>query len=520
MHLLQAHGTLQTSSPESMGQERRVLTETSTHAGFFSWSREAQIALQPDGTISAWNPAAARFLQIPADDAIGRPLAELLPDIADLVTAAPAISPSVAPEWRRRTLTLGDGAELTVEVAVAWQDGHVLLILADCRALVAAERAALDADRWYRSMLNALPIGVTVVSLRDERYPTLYQNDWGIEVSGWANEERDPDFTLQILHPDDREQMLAFRDEFRDGFKSFDVEYRVVRPDGGGVVWLRDWGTIVYDETGLPDRNVVCLMDITRQKSAELALRDALQDLSEAHTTVQAISQAKSEYFSFLSHEFRTPLTSLQGFSELITGGGLPGEEVREFAEIIGLNAQRLARMITDLLDMDRLESGQRPMRLGDVRLDTLIADVLDTLSGLGHDHHVTLTVADDLPAIWADSDQLTQVITNVLGNAIKYTPPGGRIAITLTRADQEAVEVAITDHGPGIPPDKLKAIFDRFTRLARDDRQQTVGSGLGLPIARQIVELHDGCLWAENVESGARFMIRLPVAGPEPASN
>ncbi len=122
MHLLQAHGTLQTSSPESMGQEHRVLTETSTHAGFFSWSREAQIALQPDGTIVAWNPAAARLLQIPADDAIGRPLAELLPDIADLVTAVPAISPSVAPEWRRRTLTLGEGGALTVVVAVAWQE--------------------------------------------------------------------------------------------------------------------------------------------------------------------------------------------------------------------------------------------------------------------------------------------------------------------------------------------------------------------------------------------------------------
>src|SRR5690606_14127867 len=102
------------------------------------------------------------------------------------------------------------------------------------------ERAAQDTEQHYRSLLDALPIGFTVVSLRDERYPTLYQNDWGIEVSGWGNDEweRDPDFSLQILHPDDRERMLVFREEFRNGVGPFDVEYRVVRPDGS-VVWLR-----------------------------------------------------------------------------------------------------------------------------------------------------------------------------------------------------------------------------------------------------------------------------------------
>lgn len=504
-----------------MGRERLVLADTDFHAGFFTWTREAQIALHPDGTVVAWNPAASRLLQIPAEDAISQSLGELLPDLADVVATRPENAPLAAPVWERCTVTLRDGSKLVLEAAAAWADGYVLLLLADCSALVAAEQAAHEVDLEYRSMLDALPIGVTVVSLRDERYPTLYQNEWGIDVSGWANAEweRDPNFTLQILHPDDRERMLAFRDEFHDGYKPFDVEYRVVRPDGG-VVWLRDWGTVIYDESGKPDRNVVCLMDITRQKTAELALRDALHDLSEAHGEAQAISQAKSEYLSFLSHEFRTPLTSIQGFSELIKGGGLPGEEVREFAEIISVNAKRLARMITDLLDMDRLESGQRPMRLGSVHLDTVVTDALDTLSGLGHEHQVVLTVADDLPAIRADGDQLTQVITNVLGNALKYTPPAGQIAIELTRPVPEQVQLSITDAGPGIPPDQLEAIFDRFVRLARDDRQQTVGSGLGLPIARQIVELHGGRLWAENMEGGARFVMQLPVAGPAPAGN
>ncbi|MBL8126055.1 MAG: PAS domain-containing protein, partial [Chloroflexia bacterium] len=236
------------------------MAESRTQAGFFTWSREAQIALRPDGTVVAWNPAAAHLLQIPAEAAIGQALAGLLPDLADLLDPGPDLSSPTAPEWQRRTLTLRDGGELVVEAAVAWHEGLLLLILAGCDALVAAERAAQDTEQHYRSLLDALPIGFTVVSLRDERYPTLYQNDWGIEVSGWGNDEweRDPDFSLQILHPDDRERMLVFREEFRNGVGPFDVEYRVVRPDGS-VVWLRDWGTVVYDACGTPDHLVVCL---------------------------------------------------------------------------------------------------------------------------------------------------------------------------------------------------------------------------------------------------------------------
>ncbi len=106
------------------------MAETSTHAGFLTWTREAQIALQPDGTVVAWNPAAARLLQIPADAAIGHPLTELLPDLANLLTTGSAIPSPAAPAWQRRTLTLRDGAELVVEHAATWHDWSLLLILA------------------------------------------------------------------------------------------------------------------------------------------------------------------------------------------------------------------------------------------------------------------------------------------------------------------------------------------------------------------------------------------------------
>ncbi|MFN8661022.1 MAG: ATP-binding protein [Thermomicrobiales bacterium] len=487
--------------------------ETSVHAGFFTWTREAQIVLHPDGAVVAWNPAAARLLRIPTDDAIGSRLTELVPELADLLTNAIPVPLSAEPDQHRRTLVLRDKTEVVVDAAVTRDVGVLRLILADASALVAAERQAQSIDLHYRSLLDALPIGFTVVSLRDERYPTLYQNDWGIEVSGWGNHEweRDPDFSLKILHPDDREAMLAFRIAFREALGPFDVEYRVVRPDGG-VVWLRDWGTVVHDAHGVPDHLVVCLLDVTAQKHAELALREALDDLSAAHAEVGALSQAKSEYLSFLSHELRTPLTSIQGFSELMAEGGLPDDETAEFAGIIHLNAQRLERMISDILDMDRLESGQRHLRRQRVDLAAVILEVVETLSGLGHDHDISLAVAGDLPPLGADGDLLTIVFTNVIGNAIKYTPPAGRIAIAVSQPVPTQVEIAVSDTGPGVPPEALEKIFQRFARLTRDERQLIVGSGLGLPIARQIVELHGGQIWAENVDGGARFVVRLPV--------
>lgn len=489
-----------------------MLVETSAHAGFFTWSREAQIVLQSDGTVVAWNPAAARLLRIPAATAIGTRLSELIPEIADLFRSAASLSLSAEPEWQRRTLVLADETELVVDVATAMDGGGRLLLLADATALMAAERRAQTTDQHYRSLLDALPIGFTVVSLRDERYPTLYQNDWGIEVSGWGNEEweRDPDFSLKILHPDDQERMQAFRTAFRESLGPFDVEYRVIRPDGG-VVWLRDWGTVVHDADGTPDHLVVCLLDITAQKNAELALREALEELSIAHAEVQSLSQAKSEYLSFISHELRTPLTSIQGFGELIAEGALPQDEVGQVGGIIQSNAKQLGRMITEVLNMDRLESEQSRLRRQRVDLSGLILEVLETLSGLRHNHQLSLNVDESLPPVHADSDLLRLVFSNVISNAIKYTPSGGRIAIEVTRPGADAVEIMVTDTGPGIPRDSLETIFRRYSRLERDERKAIVGSGLGLPIARQIVELHDGQIWAENVVGGARFVVRLP---------
>ncbi|MFT4039071.1 MAG: ATP-binding protein [Thermomicrobiales bacterium] len=482
--------------------------------GFFTRTREAHVVLTPDGVVLGWNPAAAEMLQITAEEAIGQLWCTLLPDLASLLPPAPE---ALRPSWQRQRAMRRDGTLLVVEATVHWHGGSWLLILADQRAFTAIEATAVAMRQRVLHLLDALPVVLATVSLNDDEFTVLYQNARGNETFGWTNDEwdRDPDFMLKILHPEDRERMTAFFAKARAAKADYEVEYRVLRPDGS-VLWLWDMTTTVYDEAGAPDYWIECLVDVTAQQNAHRALQTTLHDLSAAHADVQALSAAKSDYLSFLSHEFRTPLTSIRGFSELIAQGDLPTDEAQQYAGIIDANAQRLSRMISRVLEMDRLASGLRRLDLREVRLEEIVHDALETIAGLAHTHEITLLMADGVPSVQADGDLLLEVLTNLLSNAIKYTPPDGLIRIGISTAHAGWAEVSVSDAGPGIPADKREAIFDRFTRLSRDERRQIEGSGLGLPIARQIVELHGGTLWADQVAQGARFVMRLPVEGPQ----
>lgn len=478
--------------------------------GFFAWTREAHILLTADGVVSAWNPAAAAILQISAADAVGQLWAQLVPGLADLIP--PVTATGEAPAWQRRSLARASGDVLEVEATAGWRQGHIIMLLAACPDAGAGARTV---ERRLQEILDAVPAMVAVVSLRDGLFTPLYQSARGFASTGWANDEweRDPDFTAKLLHPEDRDHLLELQSKVRAEKASYEVEYRLRRPDGS-YMWLLDMATTVHDAAGVPDFWVGFVVDISQQKATEDTLRETLRDLSAAHAEVEAISQAKSDYLSVVSHEFRTPLTSIQGYSEIMAGGGLDAADVREFSGIIEANAQRLGRMITDLLNLDRLESGQRRRRPVPVQLDALVQEVIASLAGISSGLEITLEKAANVPPIQADPDLLTQLVTNLVGNAIKYTPAPGHIAITITCPEPDWLELRVADSGPGIPPGALESIFDRFARLSRDELGPIAGTGLGLPIARQIAELHEGKIWAENGQVGAQFVVRLPCGG------
>src|SRR5882762_2728932 len=234
----------------------------------------------------------------------------------------------------------------------------------------------------------------------------------------------------------------------------------------------------------------------------------------ETYREIAQLSKLRSEFVSIVSHEFRTPLTGIQGFSEMMRDEELTPEEMHEYAGDINKDAQRLNRMITEMLDLDRMESGRMTIHPERMDLNAVIADVADRVRPQAPNHTLTLDLQPDLPPFQADRDRMTQVASNLLNNAVKYSPTGGRITMT-TRLDGTELRFDVRDEGLGIPEDALEAIFERYSRVDSHATRDIQGTGLGLPIVRQIVQLHGGKVWAESeLGRGSVFHVVIPLAG------
>lgn len=272
----------------------------------------------------------------------------------------------------------------------------------------------------------------------------------------------------------------------------------------------------LVDPSGTPYAVCTISTDISLRKRSEEEIAAALAAQRVANEQLQELSRAKSDFVSIVSHEFRSPLTSIQGFSEMMRDGEMSPEEMREFSADINREAERLSRMIGELLDLDRLESGLMTLRIRQVDLCAIIARVVANAGPRVAEHRVVVDAAPALSAVFVDGDKLTQVLVNLLDNAIKYSPDDGEITVT-GWLEGDTVRLRVQDQGLGMPADALETIFERYRRLDLAEQHQVIGgTGLGLPIVRQIVELHGGEVWAESVlGQGSTFHVRLPMAGP-----
>lgn len=229
------------------------------------------------------------------------------------------------------------------------------------------------------------------------------------------------------------------------------------------------------------------------------------------------VERMKSEFLSAVSHELKTPLTTVSGFLELMLQREYERPRQEQYLRISLDEAQRLQRLIEDLLTLSRLESGRFHLHTRQARLDEIAARVLTGFSERHPSNNFSLSVTGAMALLDVDEDLMAQVLVNLLSNAVKYSPAGGRIDLKL-HADEEQVRVVLQDEGIGIPRDKIPYIFDKFYRVDNSLTRSTGGTGLGLANARYIVESHGGSIWAESDDGrGSRFTFVLPRTRREP---
>lgn len=231
-------------------------------------------------------------------------------------------------------------------------------------------------------------------------------------------------------------------------------------------------------------------------------------------TERRQLESMRSEFVANVSHELRTPLTSIKGFSETLLDGAMDDPETaRHFLNIINAEADRLTRLINDLLNLSKLEDKRTVLIKQTLHIKDIIDQVAEIFAPQGHVKGITLgvSVPKELPTVQGERDLIFQVVVNLVDNAIKYTPSGGKVDITAAR-DKDYITVSVHDTGPGIPLEDLPRVFERFYRVDKARTRDAGGTGLGLAIAKHVIELHDGKISAENTGKGSVFSFTLPL--------
>lgn len=235
----------------------------------------------------------------------------------------------------------------------------------------------------------------------------------------------------------------------------------------------------------------------------------------------RAVEKMKDEFISVVSHELRTPLTSIRGSLGLLAGGALGQltDKGRRMLDIALWNSERLVRLINDVLDIERMESGKLVMHSAACSASELIAQAIEEMKPMCEEAGVSLSASSTDAKVWADPDRALQVLTNLLSNAVKFSPPQTIVRLNAQSHEGEVL-FKVEDEGRGIPADKLEAIFGRFQQIDASDSRQKGGTGLGLAICKSIVAHHGGRIWVESQEGkGSTFFFTLPAvrdAGPD----
>ncbi len=472
---------------------------------------DGALLLSDAGVVLFANRAFAELTGMAPEVMIGRRFATLLP-------------PEAVPRWEalcaggephaELVLRHVRGEERPVRVALtsfAVEEQRLFgLVLVDLRPLRAIERDLIDqsarrsdaeaqAER-LRLALAAGQLGTFDWLIDDGRVYWAPETEriWGLAPGGF---EGTADAWLARVHPDDREAVAAhLRTAVERGVYAH--EYRAVRRDGA-IRWVSAHATLLRDGEGGARRLVGVVQDVTEQRRTEQALREN--------------DRRKDEFLAMLAHELRNPMAPIRNATRILHLLGPVDTKVGFARDVIDRQLSHMTRLVDDLLDVSRITRGAVQLRLDTVDMHDVVEAAVEAarpeIDRRGH--ALEIEVAPGPMLLRGDRARLVQVLTNLLHNAAKFTPDHGHIALSAGRAGDGSVVVAVRDSGIGIPPEAQDSIFNLFSQESSSLARSAGGLGIGLTVAREMVEMHGGRIEVESAgrDLGAEFRIRLPAA-------
>jgi PAS domain S-box-containing protein len=345
----------------------------------------------------------------------------------------------------------------------------------------------------------------------ENRERLLYWSEEMADILGMTHDEpiQPAAFLDGMVHADDRARVRSVLGRMNAGNTGYEMEFRIVRPDGE-IRFVHEIGEVLPPDSGGATRTVATVQDITERKEAEEELRAAKEQAELAN-------RAKSEFVATMSHEFRTPLNAIIGFSEMIIDeimGATGNPKYIEYAHDIHESGEHLLDLINDILDISKIEARKLELTEEVIDISRVVRSSITLTKRRAMENGIELTadVMDDIPPIRADERKLKQIVVNLLSNAVKFTPDGGRVIVSVEASYRGGIVISVADTGIGIAPGDIERALSPFGQVDSAISRKYVGTGLGLPLSRALAVLHGGTLEIESEPGvGTTVIVRLP---------
>lgn len=500
--LQQINDRLQCELLERQKAEAALHISRSRFAGILEIASDGIIAIDLDRTITLFNQGAEQIFGYQASEAIGQPLDLLLPsgfvDVHRNRSPGPASTDTPAKSLETRQQVIGtrrDRSQFPAEASISYlelgREQVYTIILRDVTERQQTENNLRDALQKLDFHFENSPLAAIEW---DQEFRVSRWSATAEKIFGWSSAQvlgKRPD-EWQFVFPEDLDRINETIDRLITGIETNNVTINRNYCQDGTIVHCEWYNSILLDDTDRMESVFSLVLDVTDRHQIE---------------------RMKDEFISVVSHELRTPLTSIYGSLKMLASGLLQQQPEKEqrLLKIAVDNTDRLMRLVNDILDIERIESGTVQMAKSVWKVSELMAKAVEAIEPLAEKAGVSLSVSGSGGHVWVDGDRTIQAFTNLLGNAIKFSERDQTVWFTCRKQAGQML-FQVRDCGRGIPSDKLEVIFERFQQVDASDARSGEGTGLGLAICRSIIQQHGGQIWAESVlGEGSTFSFILP---------